>query len=73
MPASPIELKVHGLDCPDEVALLRGELETLPGVTALSFDLLNARMTVECTNGGVPLEGLLEAVRRTGLSAEPWR
>jgi len=39
-------LKVHGLDCPTEVAAVRAALEGLPGVGTLAFDLLHGTVAV---------------------------
>jgi Cd2+/Zn2+-exporting ATPase len=64
--------KVHGLDCAEEVALLRAELTPLPGVAELSFDVLRGKMTVVHVPATATAGQLVEAVARAGLSAEPW-
>ena len=76
-PADSPEMRTHaflvrGMDCADEVVTLRAELEGLPGVRALAFDLMTRKMTVQ---SGAELAGpevIVEAVSRTGLKAEPW-
>ena len=40
-------LKVHGLDCPNEVTPLRNALEGFPGVGSLGFDLVLGTLTVD--------------------------
>lgn len=40
---------IPAMDCPAEEAVIRNRLGKLPGVTGLSFDLLNRRLTVEHT------------------------
>lgn len=67
-----VSYKVHGLDCPDEVAILRRELEPRPGVQALDFDILNARMTVSYDPEEVAPDAIVNAVAATGMKAVPW-
>ncbi|MFW6153871.1 MAG: heavy metal translocating P-type ATPase [Planctomycetota bacterium] len=66
------DYKVQGLDCAEEVAILRREVGGLPGVIDLEFDVLNARMSVEfdpeATSGGQ----IVAAVNATGMTAVPW-
>ena len=63
--------KVRGLDCAEEVAVLRQAVGPLVGgAERLSFDVLNGRMTV--TASDVAEEAILEAVAGTGMSAVPW-
>ncbi len=40
---------IPAMDCPAEEAVIRNRLGKLPGVTGLSFDLLNRRLAVEHT------------------------
>jgi len=64
--------KVHGLDCAEEVALLRAELLPLPGVSQLSFDVLRGKMTVVHAPASASEDELIAAVTRAGLSAVRW-
>jgi Cd2+/Zn2+-exporting ATPase len=66
------EFKVHGMDCAEEVALLKAEIAPLSGVDHLAFDVLNGRMIVGYSEPGVGPETILAAVKRTGMTAEPW-
>lgn len=61
------------MDCAEEVAILRREMEPLEGVANLTFDVLNARMTVEFDANRLKPGDIELAVRRTGMRAEPWR
>ncbi len=64
--------RIHGMDCAEEIATLKGEVGPLVGgVDHLAFDLLNGRMLVseEVTASS---EAILQAVHRTGMVAEPW-
>lgn len=59
---------IEGLDCPNEVTLLRRALAPLVADdTRLAFDVLNGRMTVE--GEAISHEAISEAVRQTGMRA----
>jgi Cd2+/Zn2+-exporting ATPase len=65
--------KVRGLDCAEEVAVLKKAVGPVVGGTdRLAFDVLNGRMTVLKTALSVPPEDILKAVAATGMQAEPW-
>jgi Cd2+/Zn2+-exporting ATPase len=69
-----LEFKITGMDCAEEAALLKDEVGPLVGgAENLSFDLLNARMTVSQAAKPVDPEMIMRAVARTGLRAEPWK
>ncbi len=73
---SPQELKLRvcGMDCAEEIALLKRELTPLVGnENRLSFDLLNRRLTIDMSPGDVRPEDLISAIGRTGLQAEQWQ
>ena len=66
--------RVTGLDCAEEIAALRREVGPVVGGEArLGFDLLRGRMTVDAEARRIPDAAILDAVRRAGLAAEPWR
>ena len=66
-----LSFRVHGMDCAEEVGLLRQELAPLVGgEEQLAFDLMRARLTVR--GGGLDEDALLEAISRAGLRAERW-
>ena len=68
-----VELKIHGMDCAEEVSLLKRELlPLLGGDERLGFDLLNARLTVDLDGIDVVAGDVLAAIERTGLKAETW-
>lgn len=72
--AAVLRLKIHGMDCADEVALLRREVGPLAGGDQnLDFDLLNGRMTVRAPGAGPSAEAVLRAVERAGMRGEVWR
>jgi len=64
--------RIHGMDCAEEIALLKREVGPVVGSEDhLAFDLLNGRMLV-AAEAPATSEAILLAVRRTGLQAEPW-
>lgn len=66
--------RIHGMDCADEVALLRRELEPLvQAPDRLSFDILRGKMLVGPGQPAITTAQVAEAVRRTGMRAEVWR
>jgi Cd2+/Zn2+-exporting ATPase len=65
---SALRLKIHGLDCAEEVAALRREVgPVVGGEDRLSFDLLGGIMTVVAPT---PANVVVAAVARTGMRAE---
>jgi len=64
-------LKVHGLDCPTEVAALRAALAGASGVSALAFDTLGGTMTVDYRPGATGPADLVRLVgERAGMRSE---
>jgi Cd2+/Zn2+-exporting ATPase len=69
-------LRIHGMDCGDEVAALKREVGPVAGgEDRLSFDLLNGRMAVAGAASASPelVARIEKAVARTGMRAEPWQ
>jgi Cd2+/Zn2+-exporting ATPase len=65
--------KVRGMDCADEVAVLKQAVgPVVGGAERLAFDVLNGRMTVAEDARGVPEQAIVKAVAATGMSAVPW-
>ena len=68
-----LAFRIHGMDCADEVAILRRELEPLVGAPErLSFDILRGKMIV-AADADASADAIVGAVRRTGMRAEVWR
>jgi Cd2+/Zn2+-exporting ATPase len=64
--------KIRGMDCAEEVAILKREVGPLVGgEDRLSFDILKARMTVAAPR--VAEGDILKAVERTGMRAQVWQ
>lgn len=65
---------VQGLDCVEEVAILRrGVGPLVGGEDHLAFDVLNARMMVLDGADRVSVYDICEAVRKTGMTAVEWQ
>jgi len=65
--------RVVGMDCVEEVAVLKRELGPLVGGTErLSFDVVRGRLTLSAEAADVGSEQVMDAVARTGMRAEPW-
>ncbi|OJX79935.1 heavy metal translocating P-type ATPase [Magnetospirillum sp. 64-120] len=63
--------RVSGLDCVEEVTILKAEIGPLVGGgDNLAFDVLNGRMIV--LNEQVDDDAIIRAVARTGMTAAPW-
>lgn len=72
MPES-ISFKIHGMDCADEVALLKTEVGPLAGgEDNLSFNIIEGKMTVAITDEVVTTDAIRRAVAKTGMEAVPW-
>ena len=72
--ASRYSFRVQGLDCAEEVAVLRREVGPLVGGERnLAFDVLNGRMTVLDSAMPVSAEEIRAVVGRTGMTAVEWR
>jgi Cd2+/Zn2+-exporting ATPase len=70
----PLQFRIHGLDCAEEVTALRREVgPVVGGEDCLAFDILNAKMTVHLGRKDADPEAVLLAVARTGMRAELWQ
>ncbi len=69
-----MEFRIHGMDCAEEVAILKRELGSLVGgEDRLSFDILNRKMTVAPSESSLSAEQVQRAVARIGMRADIWR
>jgi Cd2+/Zn2+-exporting ATPase len=66
--------KIQGMDCPEEVAVLRRAVgPVVGGADRLSCDLLNGTMTVSLPEGTAHPGPIMQAVRKTGMHASLWQ
>ena len=65
--------KIQGMDCPEEVAVLRRAVgPVVGGADRMSCDLLNGTMTVSLPEGAAHPGPIMQAVRKTGMHASLW-
>lgn len=72
MQRTQAELKVHGLDCAEEIGLIRRALDEYKGVHELNFDVIRGKMLVDFDPHSITLARIQQAVSATGLRCEPW-
>ncbi len=62
--------KIRGMDCAEEIAILKRALGTLAvGEQQLAFDLINGKLTID---GDPDAQSVQRAVAQTGMRAIPW-
>ena len=65
--------KIEGLDCVEEVTILKSEIGLLVGgAENLAFDVINGRMTVLNTAAPIDDQTLIKAITATGMRATRW-
>jgi len=78
LPASALikgkTFKIEGLDCVEEVTILKSEIGPLVGGSEnLAFDVINGRMTIIAEAGQVAEKTIIKAVAATGMKATRWK
>ena len=64
--------KIHGMDCAEEVAILKRELGPLvSNLEQLRFDVLNGKLIVD-GGGDLLRKQIVQAIEKTGMRAEGW-
>ncbi|MFW5982846.1 MAG: heavy metal translocating P-type ATPase [Candidatus Brocadiia bacterium] len=64
--------RVKGLDCADEVNVLKGAVGPKEGIEQLDFDVLRGRMIVQFDADVIGEQDIVSAVSATGMEAVPW-
>ncbi len=68
-----LAFKIIGMDCAEEVAILKSELSRLvESVEQLQFDVLSGKLIIDGASNLSP-EQIVQAVAKTGMRAEVWR
>ena len=69
-----MEFRIQGMDCAEEIAVLKRELAPLVGgEERLAFDLLKAKVTLELpADARLSADQVVAAIARTGMKAQPW-
>jgi Cd2+/Zn2+-exporting ATPase len=69
-----VQFRIGGMDCAEEVAVLKRELGPLVGGEQyLAFDILNGKMSIDRAPKEVSPEAIIAAITRTGMRAQIWR
>jgi len=63
-----VTLQVSGVDCPEEVALIKKALKPIAGISDVRVNVLTGQTVVQ-HDGSVDSERLVEAIGKTGLKA----
>ncbi|MBL7672248.1 MAG: cadmium-translocating P-type ATPase [Bdellovibrionaceae bacterium] len=65
--------KIEGMDCAEEIAILKRELSPIVGGEEyLFFDLLNAKLSIKGSEKPLAQFELIKAIEKTGMHAIPW-
>ncbi|TWU22740.1 heavy metal translocating P-type ATPase [Bythopirellula polymerisocia] len=73
-PSADIRLRITGMDCAEEVTILKRELGPLVGNTdRLQFDIFNRKLTIREGMPHVSPTEMIAAVSETGMNAETWK
>jgi len=71
---SGVSFKIRGMDCAEEVVILKRELGPLVGgEDNLTFDLLRGKITVDLEGKPHTEAEIIRAVAGTGMEAVPWK
>ena len=74
MPIKGMTFKIEGLDCVEEVTILKSEIGPLVGGNdKLAFDVINGRMTIIAEARQVTEKNIIKAVAATGMKATRWK
>jgi len=68
-----ISLRITELCCPEEVLLIRNELEGSSGIGGLEFDVFSRRLNVQYDDTIVSSKGLMRRLAAIGMTASPWQ
>ena len=66
------EYRVYGLDCAEEVAIIRRRLDGEPGIEELRFDVVRGKLTAAYDPEALTSERIAEQVSELGLECGPW-
>lgn len=67
-----VSFKVEGLDCAEEINLLKKALGSVEGIKNLEFNLLQAKLKVIYDPSKVQAKDLISLIRSTGMKAYLW-
>ena len=64
--------KISGMDCADEVAVLKRELGPLVGEDRLAFDILSGKLIIDVDSINVSNQQIIQKISTTGMRADVW-
>ncbi|MGE5196157.1 MAG: heavy metal translocating P-type ATPase [Anaerolineae bacterium] len=67
-----LSYKIAGLDCAEEVAILKNALNPQKSIENLEFDILNAKITLTYDPASLDSEEIIQLIASTGMQAIPW-
>lgn len=67
-----LRFRIRGMDCAEEVSLLRRKVGKVPGVRDLTFDVIHGTMFTEYDPAYTTPEQIRKAIESTGMRGEPW-
>jgi Cd2+/Zn2+-exporting ATPase len=71
--AEDVRLRIAGMDCAEEVGILKRELVPLVvDPERLQFDVLNRKLTVRHGTPQVSITKVIDVINQTGMTAESW-
>jgi len=63
---------IKGMDCAEEVAILKRELSPIVGEDHLFFDILNGKLSIESSAAKTSAERIIQVIAQTGMHAKLW-
>lgn len=72
-PTHKMDFRIHGLDCAEEVKLIRRQLDNTHGLRELGFDVIRGRMSAEFDPEVLTAKQIIDHISKTGLKAEHWQ
>lgn len=67
-----LSFKVEGLDCAEEVSILKKVVGSSPGIIDLGFNVLQSKMSVSYDSSQIDSGKIIALVASTGMKARPW-
>ena len=66
-----LRVRVQGMDCPEEAAVVRRALDPMDGIQGILPDFSTGIATITVTPKGPSIDEIADAIRAQGLGAEP--
>ena len=67
-------LKIYGMDCAEEVGILKRELKSfIEKEEDLTFDLINEKLTIDYDDEKFTSDQMIQQILKTGMKAVAWQ